>query len=475
MFSAYQEHGMTSVPSSGYIILFNSAWQRFHGVILMSARHRVYDVIIIGAGVFGLATAHYLKERDPDLHCLVVDRSGGFCQGNSAKSAAMYRVAFASEVNRQLATATVSFFEHLQHEKGVDIGLQEVGYLWLLSRAQWDNMEPTIRSMRQEKRTELETYTREELEELIPQLRTSFPQSDEDAQLIGLPEIHRGVYFKRCGKVEPTLLGSYYLQAYRERNGDVLFKTEVKRIVIGAKEPLGLDKEPTVWQEPEIKGIETIDGKLIKGKTIIVATGAWTPHLLDPLGIDSHVKPKKRQLFQIKHSKLRELLHNPNFNGNSIPFTILPKASVYFRPNIHDNSIWVGCSDNLGREFDTCDSRHLDNPQPEQEFYEFGVYPILSAYFPILQNIPIDTSWAGHYTYNTVDKNPYVFRAKEVPDIIVSTGGSGSGIMKSDSIGRITAAVYFGDEEASLFDGTKFPVKRLGVLERNVDHESLVI
>ncbi len=457
------------------ITLFNSLQLPTHGVVLMSTQDQAYDVIIIGAGVFGLSTAHYLKERDPDLRCLIIDRNTGFCQGNSAKSAAMYRVAFASEVNRQLATATVSFFEHLQHERGIDIGLQEVGYLWLLSRPQWENMEPTIQKMQQEKKTELETYSKEELEELIPPLRTTFSDKDEEAQLVGLPDIYHGVYFKRCGKVEPALLGNHYLQSYREKNGETLFKTSVKRIVIGAKESLGLDKEPTVWQEPEVKGVETTDGKFIRGKTVIVAAGAWTPLLLDPLGIDSHVKPKKRQLFQIKHVKLQQLLQNPHFNGTSIPFTILPKASVYFRPNVNDNSIWIGCSDNLGREFSTCDSRRLDAPNPEREFYEFNVYPILSSYFPLLQNIPIDTSWAGHYTYNTIDKNPYVFRAKELPDIIVSTGGSGSGIMKSDSIGRITAAVYFGDENATLFDGTRFSVKRLGVMERNVDHESLVL
>jgi plasmid stabilization system protein ParE len=52
---------------------------------------------------------------------------------------------------------------------------------------------------------------------------------------------------------------------------------------------------------------------------------------------------------------------------------------------------------------------------------------------------------------------------------------SGSGIMKCDSIARIAAALYAGREEAELHGGRRFSVADLGIHNRNVERESLVL
>jgi glycine/D-amino acid oxidase-like deaminating enzyme len=90
------------------------------------------DVLVVGAGVLGLSSAYYLKKRDPSRKVIVVEKLSGPGQGNSAKSEGGYRNLFASETNYLLADSTIDWFHHLQEDLEYDIGLHELGYLWLL-------------------------------------------------------------------------------------------------------------------------------------------------------------------------------------------------------------------------------------------------------------------------------------------------------------------------------------------------------
>jgi glycine/D-amino acid oxidase-like deaminating enzyme len=59
--------------------------------------------------------------------------------------------------------------------------------------------------------------------------------------------------------------------------------------------------------------------------------------------------------------------------------------------------------------------------------------------------------------------------------MMVVGGASGSGILKADSIGRIAAALYQGQEYALLYGDRKFRVSDLGLKKRRVELEKLVI
>ena len=59
--------------------------------------------------------------------------------------------------------------------------------------------------------------------------------------------------------------------------------------------------------------------------------------------------------------------------------------------------------------------------------------------------------------------------------MIVATASSGSGIMKADAIGRVTASLYMGKETVKLFDNSEVTASDLGVETRKVPRENLVI
>jgi glycine/D-amino acid oxidase-like deaminating enzyme len=89
-----------------------------------------------------------------------------------------------------------------------------------------------------------------------------------------------------------------------------------------------------------------------------------------------------------------------------------------------------------------------------------------------LQDCQPFSAFAGLYEINSIDGQPIIF---EENNVIVAGGASGSGILKADSMGRIAASLYKGEEYALLYGDRKFRVSDLGLKNRNVEPEKLVI
>ena len=108
----------------------------------MSEKH--YDVVVIGAGLFGIATAYHIKKENENLAVLVIDKAAQAGAGNTAQSAAMYRDTFSSEVNLQLSSTTRDFYRHVQNDLGIDLSLRDITYLWLMDREQFEGNKKAI-------------------------------------------------------------------------------------------------------------------------------------------------------------------------------------------------------------------------------------------------------------------------------------------------------------------------------------------
>jgi glycine/D-amino acid oxidase-like deaminating enzyme len=150
-----------------------------------------------------------------------------------------------------------------------------------------------------------------------------------------------------------------------------------------------------------------------------------------------------------------------------VPFTILPKLRVYIRPFSKEQVYWVGYADDFPRGF-----KLEENPQAEKSFYEWGIYQVLTKYFPQFANVRANASFAGLYEVNTLDGHPVIF---EENDLIVVGGASGSGITKADAVGRIAEALYSDKEYASFYGDKEFKVSDLGLRNRHVEPEKLVL
>ena len=421
------------------------------------------DILIIGGGILGFSSAYHMKKKKPDDKIVLIDRLGGPGQGNTAKSEGAFRNVFTSKTNYLLADSTIDAFTHFQHDLGYDLKLDRIGYLWLFSEMQHRRLRPVLDSMAG-LGVELRFFD-EELGRMIPGLVTGF--TGEEAEILGLEPVDVGMQGVKCGSIDADSLVRCYERELLKAGGEVVYGAEAKRLLLEPEETLGIPGEPFVWQDAAIKGAETSKGEIRAGTTV-VAAGVWAEQLLDSIGIDAMMRPKKRHIFVFKDPRLQGLFEVKGLNEYGIlPLTVLPKSGVYLKAEVSEGSIWVGCADNLGRRFGL-----EDDPQPEEGYYTDGIYHVLVEYFPCFKNVRPMNMWAGQYAINSIDGIPVVAPA---PGMIYVGAASGSGIMKCDALGRIAAALYMGEKEAELYGGRRFEVANLGVRSREVEREEFII
>ncbi len=420
-----------------------------------------YHLIVVGAGIFGLAAAYHYAKKSRGEKILVIDSLSGPGQGNTAKSVGGFRKGlFTSNMNRILSESTTSFFMDLQ-AGGYDLGLSQVGYLVLLDNQSYEKYIDLIRPI--QSRGYAKLLSTEELSDKIPFINLKF-SGDEEAELLGLRDFSAAIYSPLSGYIDVEKLIKYYYEELVRIGVEFLFNTKVEKLLLKPVNSIGHPREPLVWQTKKFTGVETTIG-IIESDKIVLSTGAWINELLDPIGIDAHVKPKKRQIFSLLSSGgLEQFFNVDGLNSfNTLPMTFIPRGP-FIVPRIRDRNLWVGLSDEIGRPW------KIDE-KPEEHFYYDNIYPLLSKIFPLLIGARPTSMWAGCYSINTIDENPIIF--KEL-NLVVATGGSGSGVMKSDAVGRIVAALLNDKPIAELYGGEKIDVNSLGIRGRKAEPEILV-
>jgi len=426
-----------------------------------------YDYVIVGAGVVGLATAFHLSRMEPGARIIVLDKAPGPGAGDSSKSAAAFRVFFTSRLNMALARSSVYYYRSVQ-EGGFDLGMRFVGYLFMVDEARRREVEAGLRYA-DKAGLEYRLLDPGTLEERLG-VRTSV-EGSEEAEILGAGDIVEGILIPDAGILMADRLVQYYYEAARQRGVSYGFDSRVTGFIHEPRQPLGIEGEPFPWQDSRISGVVLEGGREVRARRkTIVAAGAWTPYLLEPLGVDSYSRPKKRQIFVVKAEtpEQRKALYAKGLNREGVsPMLIFPSLA-YMRPAPEEEAYWTGYSDELGRPF-----RLEEDPAPEMDFYIYTVHPLISIYMPQFEGAPARSAWAGHYDISP-DGQPVIYEPFN-SDLIVSAGTSGSGIMKADAIGRITASLALGLDEAELYGGETLKVAWLGYEERLVEKELLVI
>jgi glycine/D-amino acid oxidase-like deaminating enzyme len=420
------------------------------------------DVLVIGAGILGLSSAYHIQSSNSDKNVHVIDMLGGPGQGNTAKSAGGYRNVLASEKNRLLAESTIDWFHYLQNNLGYDIKLTQIGYLWLLSERKLKELEAVFDKI-SGLGTELKFYDREELGSMIPDLETTL-KGDE---IINLEQYSTGVLGVRCGTVDTDALSKSYESLFLNHGGKISYNTTATELTLEPEKEMGIPGEPFVWQDVNVTGAKTDKGE-IKAETTIVAAGVWSERLLDSIGFDAFMRPKKRVMFVFKDPRLKGLFNIKGLNPHeTIPLTHIPDIQIYLKPDLSERSIWLACADSFGRKYGL-----EDDPQPEKALYGDNIYHALVSYFPCFKDVRPVNMWAGQRAVNSYDMMPVVASA---PGMLYVGAATGNGVLKSDSLGRITSALYSDEEESELYGGRVFKVSDIGIEERNIEKESFKV
>jgi FAD-dependent oxidoreductase domain-containing protein 1 len=456
-----------------------------------------YDVVVVGAGAMGLASAYHLIGTHPELSVLVVEARSRPGEGSMGASNAMVRDVFSSWDNHLLAKSAIAFYRRLMEEheelRTPSPLLDLYGYLWLLPESHMEEYASLV--SRSEGSIDAAPVSLDELRS-CPGLEVS-PRRWYEGDEAAPPEpITGGLFGRNCGALAPEMLANFYYEQAKSQGVEFVFDSVVQRLSFEGRDEILLhenSKRPFAFQEHmkgrlRISRVSFGDGRSVRADKVIVAAGAWAEKLLHPLGVATACTPRPQMLFSVSGSGVEELLRweppvDPidTAEGKArFPFLILP-TGANLKPKFRQRQMWVGCVDSVAHPIGTREDPGKDGrleynmtEMGDREAFATDVLPAVTPYLPRFETsgVRLENSWGGYYNFSP-DGLPVLL--EESYGVIFVGGDSGSGIMKADSLGRLVAAQYEGKSEARLFGGDAYRLDRLSLNHRAVQEERIIL
>jgi len=227
-----------------------------------------YDIVIVGGGLHGLATAYYLA-RQHGLKNIAVLEKGWLGGGNGGRNTTIVRSNYAQPGNRQFYEHSLKLWENLSHDLNYNVMFSQRAHISLLhSPAAVDAAARTYNTMRKTGTPDAELWGLEKLQRVIPHLNYA-----PDARF---PIIGAAVQ-KRAGTARHDAVAWGYARAADGLGVDILQNCEVTAVRRKGTSVTGLDTSRGVITANKV-------GFAVAGNT----SRLWTMAELGRLPIESH-------------------------------------------------------------------------------------------------------------------------------------------------------------------------------------------
>jgi sarcosine oxidase subunit beta len=289
------------------------------------------DVVIIGGGVIGVSIAWHLA--DAGLQNIVLLERATLASGSTSKAAGGIRLQFADRTNLELMLRAVPAYERFQEQFGVDIGLHQPGYLFLLEACH-EPLFSRARELQASLGIATERWTVEQVAERIPQLNTA-----------GLSS---ATYNPRDGYATPESVVQGYAAAAHALGVRIVQSCEVKAIPTSAG---------------RITAVTTAKGT-VATDTVVCAAGVGSAPIAAMVGLEIPVRGEPHWIH-----------YSPTDCGlpADLPLTIDWATSFY----VHREGAGLLLS---------APGRHVED-----------MARIALSRFPILETMTLQSSWWGDY------------------------------------------------------------------------------
>ncbi len=357
----------------------------------MTNTEKVYDVIIIGGGIMGSATAYNLVKADPALKVAVIERDAAYTLASTTLSMANVRIQFSLKENVQISLYTQQVLKNFEEDMAVEgqkpkIYYRQEGNLFLVDAT--------------EEAAARRTFDMQK--DLGCQVQWWSPQTIREHYPLYEPEGFIG------GTFSPD---DGYIDAYA-----VLMGYKAKSRSLGAT--YIQDEVVTIKKDQKrVAGAELAAHGRLNAAFVVNCAGAWAADVAKTAGVKLPVLPVKRQVFAL------DTAVKP---AGPLPLTILP-SGLYFRSET-GGLILLGKSlqeDTVGFEFTWDDKRFLELLWPE-----------LAEFVPAFDRLKLVRGWAGLYAVNTLDGNAILGQWPELNGLYLANGFSGHGLQQGPAVGR---------------------------------------
>ena len=393
----------------------------------MSAPMKAYDVVIVGGGVVGSASAHYLRKNGFTGSIALVEKDTSWALGCTARSVGGLRQQFSTPENIHLSKFGVTLVKNLKQEFGPDsdIGFKEQGYLICATPEGLPILEEN-HAVQIANGADNVLLRGDELAARFPWLVTE--------------GIAAGCF---------GLSGEGWVDPY-------MFAALFRKSAIAKGVELIQDEVTGVTREGQrISGVTLASGEAISCGTLVNAAGTCAGRLAELAGIDLPVGPRKRYVYVLDCPAATEALHKA-------PLTVIP-GGVYFRPE--GRNFLAGLSPEEHQEPDTLDW------EVDHRWFEENIWPALAERVPLFEAIKVISAWVGHYDYNALDQNAVIGPHPEVTNFLFANGFSGHGLQQGPAAGNAISELVI-DGRYKTIDLARFGFDRIRnnqpLFEKNV-------
>lgn len=353
------------------------------------------DVVIVGAGCMGVATAYNLAEASPSLSVAVVEKDPTLQFSSTLLSEGNVRIQFNLEENilmSQYGMEVLSSFEDrlATGEFRPDPKMRREGNLFTVDSS-------GVAAARAGMERQLSFGCEVEWWEAA-QIFDRYPALTSD-RIVG------ATFGVNDGTVDPGAVTEGYRRAALARGVEFVTAEATSLFTRGDR----------------IGGVRTSSGEVWEADTVVVCAGAWAPQLLHTVGASIPVVPTMRTAYVIATDVATDL-----------PCVFLP-SGVYLIPEGPGRfvSAWSLPEDPIGYDF---------TPADRSRYYDV-VWPELVDWLPRFDRLEVVRSWAGLYEHNTLDANGIIGEWPGIDGLFQATGFSGHGFQQCHAVGR-----YLGEQ-----------------------------
>lgn len=377
--------------------------------------NNVYDVLIVGGGVMGCATAYYLLQADPTLTVVILEMDATYAKASTPLSDGNTRIQFNIKENIQMSQYGLEILKTFAEAMRVgddrpDPAFRQQGNLFVLDETSRSEAYEGL-LLQQQLGCAVEWLTPAQVQEYYP--------------LYNLQGCVAGTFGPQDGTMAPMAI----LMGYKK-----------KVVALGAK---FVEAEVTALQKDgnQITGVKLATGEVLQSTLVLNAAGAWAPKLAQTIKVALPIAPTKRQV--------------TIFATNVRPTTRLPAlflpSGVYL---IHEDDGLFMCGKSFADDYVGYDDFHWDRKQ-----FEEMIWPELVEYIPAFDRLKILRGWAGLYEVNTLDGNAILGEWPEVKGFYLANGFSGHGFQQCHAVGRYLAELMLA--QPSTLDLSIFSPQRI--------------
>jgi sarcosine oxidase len=362
------------------------------------SKSKTYDVVVVGAGVFGAWTAFHLARRGQSV--LLIDAYGpGNSRSSSGGESRIIRMGYGADelYTRWAMRSLVQWKELLAETMGSPALFHQTGVLWLASKAYTRLNEMTAVLTRY--KVPFESLSSSAIAERYPQ----FGSHDLGA---GILETESGVLMARRAVSEVVECALSSGVEYRQAQVTAPFEGET--------------------QGGSIAAISTFDGERISAGQFVFACGAWLVKIFTEI-LGPRIFPSRQEVFFFGVPP-----GDSQFSARALPTWLIQADEVYGMPDLESRGFKIAF-DSHGERVDPDTQARVVSAESIERVRDY-----VAKRFPALANAPIVETRVCQYE-NTSNGDFLIDRHPDMNNVWFAGGGSGHGFKHGPAVGEYVA------------------------------------